>query len=123
MTASLLDESFQVHVSASRNILDQPGVGWCDPANRHRIRQTFWKNGHAPRARRRYGRLMSSPNEKRTKTRALTADVQVPYLGFGTYLIANDEAAAAVREAIAAGYRHIDTAEGYQNESGVGAGI
>jgi 2,5-diketo-D-gluconate reductase A len=66
---------------------------------------------------------MSSPNEKRTKTRALTADVQIPYLGFGTYLIANDEAAAAVREAIRAGYRHIDTAEGYQNESGVGAGI
>ncbi|MEU7907883.1 aldo/keto reductase [Actinoplanes sp. NPDC049118] len=57
------------------------------------------------------------------KTRALTADVEIPYLGFGTYLIADDEAAAAVGEAIRAGYRHIDTAEGYQNESGVGAGI
>ncbi len=57
------------------------------------------------------------------KTRALTADVQIPYLGFGTYLIADDAVAAAVEEAIRAGYRHIDTAEAYQNESGVGAGI
>jgi 2,5-diketo-D-gluconate reductase A len=57
------------------------------------------------------------------KTRTLTADVEIPYLGFGTYLIAADEAAAAVSAAIRAGYRHIDTAEGYHNESGVGAGI
>jgi 2,5-diketo-D-gluconate reductase A len=66
---------------------------------------------------------MSNSKEKRMKTRTLTADVEIPYLGFGTYLIADDEAAAAVSEAIRAGYRHIDTAEGYQNESGVGAGI
>lgn len=57
------------------------------------------------------------------KTRMLTADVEIPYLGFGTYLIANGEVAAPVSEAIRAGYRHIDTAEGYQNEAGVGAGI
>jgi 2,5-diketo-D-gluconate reductase A len=57
------------------------------------------------------------------KTLQLTDDVEIPYLGFGTYLIADDEAAAAVSEAIRAGYRHIDTAEGYYNESGVGAGI
>jgi 2,5-diketo-D-gluconate reductase A len=57
------------------------------------------------------------------KTRPLTADVEIPYLGFGTYLIADGEAATAVRTAIRAGYRHIDTAEGYQNESGVGVGI
>ncbi len=57
------------------------------------------------------------------KTRTLTKDVEIPYLGFGTYLIADDAVAVAVSEAIRAGYRHIDTAEGYQNESGVGAGI
>jgi 2,5-diketo-D-gluconate reductase A len=57
------------------------------------------------------------------KTRTLTTNVEIPYLGFGTYLIAADEAAAAVSEAIRTGYRHIDTAEGYQNESGVGDGI
>jgi 2,5-diketo-D-gluconate reductase A len=57
------------------------------------------------------------------KTRTLTTDVEIPYLGFGTYLIADGEVAAAVSQAIRAGYRHIDTAEGYENESGVGAGI
>lgn len=57
------------------------------------------------------------------RARALTADVSIPYLGFGTYLIPNDETAAAVHEAIRIGYRHIDTAEFYQNEDGVGRGI
>ena len=57
------------------------------------------------------------------KTRTLTTDVEIPYLGFGTYLIGDGEVAASVSEAIRAGYRHIDTAEGYGNESGVGAGI
>jgi 2,5-diketo-D-gluconate reductase A len=57
------------------------------------------------------------------KTRALAAGVEIPYLGLGTYLMADGEAEAAVAEAIGAGYRHIDTAEGYQNERGVGAGI
>lgn len=57
------------------------------------------------------------------RTRALAPDVKIPYLGFGTYLIPNDEAAAAVRSAIELGYRHIDTAEAYGNEAGVGAGL
>lgn len=48
---------------------------------------------------------------------------QVPMVGFGTYLIANDDAPAAVAAAIAAGYRHIDTAAAYRNEAGVGEGI
>ena len=55
--------------------------------------------------------------------RDLAPDVTIPYLGFGTYLIPDGEAAAAVHEAIRAGYRHIDTAEFYQNEAGVGEGI
>jgi 2,5-diketo-D-gluconate reductase A len=63
------------------------------------------------------------PKEEPVKTRRLTADVEIPYLGFGTYLITDGDAAALVTEAIRAGYRHIDTAEGYRNESGVGAGI
>lgn len=56
-------------------------------------------------------------------TAALTTDARMPYLGFGTYLIPNDQAEAAVREALRAGYRHIDTAEFYKNEEGVGAAI
>lgn len=57
------------------------------------------------------------------KTRTLGTDMEIPYLGFGTYLIADNEVTAAVSEAIRVGYRHIDTAEGYQNERGVGAAI
>ena len=57
------------------------------------------------------------------QTRTLSTNIDIPYLGFGTYLISDEDAAAAVSAAIRAGYRHIDTAEGYQNEAGVGAGI
>ena len=54
---------------------------------------------------------------------ALNSDTAIPAVGFGTYLISNDDAEAAISSAIAAGYRHIDTASGYQNEETVGAGI
>lgn len=57
------------------------------------------------------------------RIRHLAPDVTIPSLGFGTYLIPDAEAAEAVYNAISAGYRHIDTAEVYQNESGVGGGI
>ncbi|WP_336697754.1 aldo/keto reductase [Curtobacterium sp. USHLN213] len=56
-------------------------------------------------------------------SRALTDDVAIPMLGFGTFLIPDDETADAVATAITVGYRHIDTAEVYQNERGVGEGI
>ena len=59
-----------------------------------------------------------------TKTHLnLTETSQIPMVGFGTYLIKNEEAADAVFTAIKTGYRHIDTAEGYRNEKGVGEGI
>ena len=48
---------------------------------------------------------------------------QMPSVGFGTYLISNDKANHLVYEALQKGYRHIDTAEGYQNESEVGEAI
>ncbi|MEE4346464.1 MAG: aldo/keto reductase [Paracoccaceae bacterium] len=53
----------------------------------------------------------------------LTADISIPAVGFGTYLIADDAAPAAVSSAMSCGYRHIDTASGYRNETGVGEGI
>ena len=49
--------------------------------------------------------------------------LNLPMIGFGTYLIAQDAAATAVAAAISAGYRHIDTAAGYHNEAGVGEGL
>lgn len=47
----------------------------------------------------------------------------IPQLGFGVWQVPDDEATQAVREAIEAGYRLIDTAEGYDNEEGVGRAI
>ncbi|MBF2681062.1 aldo/keto reductase [Listeria innocua] len=58
------------------------------------------------------------------KTVKLNNGVEVPILGFGTYQITDaGEAEQAVKEAIAAGYRHIDTAQSYMNEEAVGRGI
>ena len=51
---------------------------------------------------------------------ALNDGHTIPQLGFGTYLVEPDETARVVGEALAAGYRHIDTAQMYQNEHGVG---
>lgn len=47
----------------------------------------------------------------------------VPMLAYGTWLIPNDKACNCVKMALEAGYRHIDTAQAYQNEEGVGKGI
>ncbi|MCL2316474.1 MAG: aldo/keto reductase [Actinomycetia bacterium] len=53
----------------------------------------------------------------------LNDGVTIPQLGFGTYLIPDDEAPAAVATALGAGYRHIDTASIYDNERGVGRAL
>ncbi|WP_089104540.1 aldo/keto reductase [Streptomyces hyaluromycini] len=58
-----------------------------------------------------------------TPDHELTTGVKVPLVGFGTYLIPDAEAASAVESALAAGSRHIDTAEVYENERGVGEGL
>lgn len=47
----------------------------------------------------------------------------IPQLGFGVFQIPPEETAAAVRSALEIGYRHIDTAQMYGNETGVGQGI
>ncbi|MFT4113969.1 aldo/keto reductase [Silvibacterium sp.] len=49
--------------------------------------------------------------------------LSIPQLGLGTWPMRGKEAADAVRNAIEIGYRHVDTAEAYENEDGVGAGI
>ena len=53
----------------------------------------------------------------------LTPDITIPMVGFGTYLIQDGDAQSLVYEAIRSGYRHVDTAEIYGNERGVGLGI
>src|SRR5918998_4889288 len=49
--------------------------------------------------------------------------VQVPSLGLGTYRLSGEECARAVERALSLGYRHIDTAQMYDNEGEVGRGI
>ena len=49
--------------------------------------------------------------------------VEMPELGFGVFQVPPDETQRVVEEALAAGYRHIDTAAAYRNEKGVGAAI
>lgn len=53
----------------------------------------------------------------------LNNGAQIPQVGFGVYQIPPDQTAAAVRTALDAGYRHIDTAQMYGNERGVAEGI
>ena len=47
----------------------------------------------------------------------------IPALGYGVYQVPPEDAADAVRTALEIGYRHIDTAQMYGNERGVGQGI
>ena len=58
-----------------------------------------------------------------TDTLTLTNGADIPVLGLGTWLIDDDKAAQAVKDAVAAGYRNIDTAQAYGNEAGVGQGV
>ncbi|MFQ6792325.1 MAG: aldo/keto reductase [Thomasclavelia sp.] len=53
----------------------------------------------------------------------LNNGVEIPKLGLGTWEIPDDQVDKAVKEAVELGYRHIDTAQGYGNEAGVGKGI
>lgn len=53
----------------------------------------------------------------------LSNGVEVPQLALGTWLIDDNKVAAAVRAAIEIGYTHIDTAQAYGNECGVGGGV
>ena len=53
----------------------------------------------------------------------LTNGNKVPALAYGTWLIKNENAKNCVLMALEAGYRHIDTAQAYGNEVGVGEGL
>lgn len=57
------------------------------------------------------------------ETLTLNNGVAIPRLALGTWLIDDAAAADAVKAAAAIGYRHIDTAQAYGNERGVGEGI
>jgi diketogulonate reductase-like aldo/keto reductase len=57
------------------------------------------------------------------ETYTLANGVEIPKLGLGTWFISDDKAGQAVKDAVEIGYRHIDTAQAYDNERGVGEGV
>lgn len=56
-------------------------------------------------------------------TSKLSNGIEIPNLGLGTWLLNNEQAEQALKDAVSLGYRHIDTAQAYMNEEGVGKGI
>lgn len=57
------------------------------------------------------------------KTIKISETIEIPALGFGVFQIPQEQTKDAVVNAIQAGYRHIDTAQNYMNETEVGEGI
>ncbi|MDO4229754.1 MAG: aldo/keto reductase [Capnocytophaga sp.] len=57
------------------------------------------------------------------QTFKLNNGVEIPVLGFGVYQIKSEETEKAVINALKAGYRHIDTAQAYLNETETGNGV
>lgn len=55
--------------------------------------------------------------------KTLSNGKKIPVLGLGTWFIDDGKVAGAVVSAVKIGYRHIDTAQAYDNEKGVGMGI
>ena len=56
-------------------------------------------------------------------TVTLNNGVDIPQIGYGVYLTPPEETERAVLEAFEVGYRHVDTAQAYRNEEGVGAAV
>src|SRR5215216_6722537 len=54
---------------------------------------------------------------------SLKTDGRMPLLGFGTWQVSNTQAPKVTASALEAGYRHIDTATAYRNESGIGKAL
>jgi 2,5-diketo-D-gluconate reductase A len=65
---------------------------------------------------------MSAP-DSRIPSVKLPSGASMPLLGFGTWQIRGNEAYRAVRHALEAGYRHLDTATMYGNEDQVGRAL
>ena len=57
------------------------------------------------------------------KTIPLNNGLAIPQVGVGTWTLRGEAARQNVRLALEAGFRHIDTAQGYENEAEVGLGI
>jgi 2,5-diketo-D-gluconate reductase A len=56
-------------------------------------------------------------------SKSTRSGIGMPLVGFGTYQLSVDQAEFCVNEALKVGFKHIDSAEGYNNEEGTGKGI
>lgn len=65
---------------------------------------------------------MSAPTQEIPQL-PIAPQERIPQLGYGVFQIPPKETEVAVSEALAAGYRHIDTAAAYRNEGGVGEAL
>src|SRR5690606_20757472 len=66
--------------------------------------------------------VLQGVKERHMQTKT-AAGADVPVLGFGTWELREQQARTMVAEALALGYRHIDTAQLYRNEAEVGQGL
>src|SRR5262245_563555 len=65
---------------------------------------------------------MSAPTHEIPRM-PIAPEERIPQLGFGVFQVPPRETEVAVAQALAAGYRHIDTAAAYRNEGGVGEAL
>src|SRR3712207_2090393 len=66
---------------------------------------------------------MSQQTTQQIPTVTLNNGVEMPILGFGVFQVPPADTERVVTDALAAGYRHIDTAAAYENEAAVGRAI
>ncbi|AXK44182.1 aldo/keto reductase [Brachybacterium saurashtrense] len=64
-----------------------------------------------------------TPSAPLRTTITIAPDMDIPQLGLGVFQIPPEQVQRVVEEALEVGYRHIDTAAAYNNESGVGAAL
>ena len=67
--------------------------------------------------------MMTPTQETTIPTLTLNNGVKIPQLGFGVFQVPEEDTQRIVEDALETGYRHIDTAAAYRNETGVGAAI
>jgi 2,5-diketo-D-gluconate reductase A len=66
---------------------------------------------------------MSQTQATTIPTLTMNNGVTIPQLGFGVFQVPEEDTQRIVEDALETGYRHIDTAAAYRNETGVGAAI
>lgn len=67
--------------------------------------------------------MPASPLAATSRLPLANSVVSIPIIGFGVYRIDGDDCADACQLALAQGYRHIDSAQLYNNEANVGDGV